>query len=118
MHELAIAESILTAVSDAAAAYPGQRVREIRLTIGQLRAIEPETMRLCWEAVTRETSMEAAVIKITEATASGKCRGCDLVFETEELVFVCPECGGADVETVGGKELVVDSIDLVEERGV
>jgi hydrogenase nickel incorporation protein HypA/HybF len=112
MHELAIAEQIRESVAAAAAAYPGNRVTSVKLSVGQLRAIEPDTMQLCWQAVTQDSCMSGSVIEIEEVVAMGRCRSCREQFEAEDLVFVCPVCGNADVETLCGKELLVDRINL------
>ena len=109
MHELALAEQIRNAVIEAAAAYPDKHVTGVTLTVGQLRAIEPDTMEICWQAVTEETPVEGAGLEIQEVRAAGHCRNCTRRFEAEDLIFVCPECGSGDVVTVRGKELLVEA---------
>jgi Zn finger protein HypA/HybF involved in hydrogenase expression len=39
------------------------------------------------------------------------CRACRARWEGPELPVACPECGGVDIELIGGDELVLESIE-------
>jgi hydrogenase nickel incorporation protein HypA/HybF len=43
----------------------------------------------------------------------GKCRGCGEDFAIEEFSYICPRCGGSDIEITGGTELRIKDIEVV-----
>jgi hydrogenase nickel incorporation protein HypA/HybF len=43
---------------------------------------------------------------------TGECRACELKFPIEDYAFVCPDCGGTDIEAVGGQELTIEEIEV------
>ena len=50
MHEMGIANSVIEAVRTEAARYPGSSPRKVGLRIGELAAVDPESLRFCFEA--------------------------------------------------------------------
>ncbi len=51
MHELSIVESVVDAVTETAARYPGAKVKSVKLRVGVLAAVVKESLRsFCWEA--------------------------------------------------------------------
>lgn len=116
MHELSIAVELLKAAQEAAASYPDRRVTHLTVRVGALRAIVPEMMDTAWRAASKETELEGAALELEEVAAAGRCRACGETFEVEDLYFVCPACGGGDVETVNGMELVLQTMRFAEEE--
>jgi hydrogenase nickel incorporation protein HypA/HybF len=42
---------------------------------------------------------------------TGHCQDCDADFEIDDYLFLCPQCGGALVMLVSGKELEIVDIE-------
>ena len=76
MHEMSLAEGIVQLVEDAVRADGCVRVRAVWLEIGQLAAVEKESLRFCFDAVTRDTVAEGARLEIIETPGQGWCMKC------------------------------------------
>ena len=109
MHELAITESIVAAVTER---MPGTPVRRVHLSIGRLSGVVPDAVRFCFDLVTAGTPLEGAVLEIDEPAGWVMCRRCAAEFDTDEVLALCP-CGSADVELLRGQELRVRSVEVV-----
>jgi hydrogenase nickel incorporation protein HypA/HybF len=106
MHELAITEGVVTAVSDR---LPDAKVISVRLEIGALSGVVADSVRFCFDLVTEGTNLEGASLEITEPPACCQCRGCGSEFEPEGPILLC-SCGSADVTVLSGSELRIVSV--------
>jgi hydrogenase nickel incorporation protein HypA/HybF len=111
MHELAVTQSVVDAVMERTGE---QRVLEVRLRVGRLSGVLPDALRFCFELVTDGTPLQGAVLDIEEPPGSAACRRCGTTFVLTDLILLCP-CGSADVEVVGGDELLIRAVELAEE---
>lgn len=112
MHELSIAQMILHEVEAVAREHPGLRVREVRLRLGALRAIEPASLAYCYSASASGTPAEGSTLVVESAPPAARCRACGTRFSVERFVFICPSCGGGDCATESGEELLLESIEF------
>jgi hydrogenase nickel incorporation protein HypA/HybF len=108
MHELAITESLVDAVT---ARLPGQRVTCVRLEIGALSGVVADSVRFCFDLVTDGTSLEGAALEIAQPRAQCHCRSCGVQFEPDGPIALCP-CGSAEVTVVAGRELKITSVQV------
>jgi hydrogenase nickel incorporation protein HypA/HybF len=111
VHELSIAERLLPPVLEVAEAHRA-RVTQVVVQAGALQQIVPESLALCFTAVAEGTPAEGAELRVETLPVTARCRRCDLAFEVDDYVFLCPTCGVADVETTGGTELVLARLEL------
>ncbi len=111
MHELSIAESLLEIVSEEARKHGLQQIKTIRLQIGEFAAVVPESLTFCFDLVSRDTIAAGAVLEIESVGIVGRCEKCDLTFDVQDQVFLCPRCGEPIIELVSGRELSVLSIE-------
>lgn len=115
MHELGIALQIVRIVQDAIPEDAKEaKVETVRLNIGKLSAVVPDSLVLCFDLATRDTQLDGARLVINEIPATARCRICDHEWSIDEYVFVCPVCDGVDVEMASGRELDVESIEIKE----
>jgi hydrogenase nickel incorporation protein HypA/HybF len=61
VHELSITRNVVAIVSERAA---GQRVTRVRLEIGRLSAVVPESIRFCFDICAQGTVLEGAELEI------------------------------------------------------
>ncbi len=108
MHELAITEGVVAAVSER---LPDARITSVRLEIGALSGVVADSVRFCFDLVTEGTNLEGARLEIVESPASCRCRGCGSEFEPDRLIALCP-CGSADVAVLSGSELRIISVQV------
>jgi len=106
MHELAITQGVVDAVTEHTGAAP---VTCVRLRVGRLAGVVPEAMRFCFELVTAGTPLEGAVLEFERPEGRGRCRTCGQDVVLADLILLC-SCGSADVEVLAGRELAVASV--------
>lgn len=108
MHELAITQSVVDAVTGRV---PGRRVTCVRLEIGALSGVVADSVRFCFDLVTEGTGLEGAALEIVEPSARCQCRVCGQVFEPADQLVLCP-CGSADVAVLAGHDLRIMSVQV------
>ena len=111
MHELSVASAVVdTAIRHAG----GRRVLVVNLRVGELRQVIPDSLAFYWDIVSRETLAEGARLEQVVVPVRMRCSHCAGEF-VPELMFRCPECGGAGA-VLAGDELEVDSIEVEEDK--
>lgn len=108
MHELAIAESVVSSVLERT---EDRRVSVVRLRIGRLAAVVPDALTFSFELATAGTPLEGASLEIVEEGARAHCRTCGSQFTLEDAILLC-DCGSADVRLLSGRELCVTSVEV------
>jgi hydrogenase nickel incorporation protein HypA/HybF len=106
MHELSIIEALLEQVRQQTP--PGTRVRAVRLRVGKLRQLAPETLIFCYDAAVQDGSR----LEIEEVPAEAKCRHCSLTFAVEDHWFECPRCQSTGADLLRGDELQLMNLEL------
>jgi hydrogenase nickel incorporation protein HypA/HybF len=111
MHEMSIAQSILDIVLQESQTHQVKQVLSVSLKLGELSAVEPESLRFCFELLIQGTLAEGARLDIEQVPITCRCRDCGSDFTVRELIFNCPKCKGSTVEMLTGRELSIDSFD-------
>lgn len=109
MHELSIAESVVDVVLERT---DGHKVTSVRLLIGRLSGVVPDSLRFCFELAAAGTSLEGAELVIDEPAGRVHCRSCGQECARDDLILLCT-CGSADVEVISGRELQLTSVEVV-----
>lgn len=112
MHEMSLAESMLGLIEDCALREGGQRIKMVRLEIGKLSAVEPEAMRFCFDAVTRGTLAEGALLDIVEQEGSAWCFDCNREVPLGARYDPCPACGGFRMQVAEGTTMSVKELEI------
>ena len=97
MHELALAQSIVDIVAGEARAQGFARVTRIRLAIGSLAIVEPDALAFGFDAVSRGTAAEGAVLDVDRPPGTGFCAQCGAQVEMSQRGDACPACGSHQV---------------------
>ena len=111
MHELAIAQSVVT-IADRHA--DGRRVASVQLKVGHLRQVVPSALSFAFELVAQGTALEGAALEIEVVPAAGTCRTCAADTILPDVPLCCAQCGGCEIDVTSGEELLVDSLELEE----
>ena len=72
MHELSIVSSIVDSVTETLAAYPGARVKEVRLRVGALASVVEDSLQFCYGIATEDTPLEGSAL-VVKIAAGGCC---------------------------------------------
>jgi hydrogenase nickel incorporation protein HypA/HybF len=108
MHELAITQSIVDAITERVGA---DRVTAVRLEIGALSGVLPDSVSFCFDLVAEGTGLSGAELQITRPTGRSRCRGCGTEFEHDDPIAVC-RCGSVDLEVLAGRQLRIVSVEV------
>ena len=112
VHEFSIAEALATQVLRHAPATG--RVRQIEICVGALRGLEPDSLRMCWEAVTHGTPIAGSTLNVDLRPWSITCSTCGRIW-TSPVPFVACECGDAAPVPTARDELNLVSLTIEEE---
>ena len=119
VHELSIAASIVDAVTETAANYPGARVREVRLRVGALASVIEDSLQFCWTVATEGTPLAGASLVIRMLPVVIRCEACGVDEELPGVQsFHCPRCGAPAADLRQGRELEIESIEIDEPDAV
>jgi len=114
MHELAIAQNILEIVKQSVPEQQAAAVRRVRIRVGKLSGVVPDSLDFCFSVILSETKMQQAGLAIEQVPTTSRCKDCLHQFQVEDWAFTCPSCKSANLELISGKELEVVEIELEE----
>jgi len=110
MHELSLCQAIARVVNTHA---DGRHVVVVRVRVGALRQVVPESLSFCWKIVRDFENMPDAELELECVTTEVKCRACGRQSEiTSAWSIWCPQCDSPDVEVLHGNEFLVTSLDV------
>jgi hydrogenase nickel incorporation protein HypA/HybF len=108
VHEFSIADALAGQVTRHA---PPGRVVCVSMRVGALRALEPEAMRMCWDAVTHDTRLAGSELEIESLPWTLVCGTCGRTWTSPEPFVTC-ECGNEAPVPTGSDELDLMSISV------
>ncbi|MDQ6658333.1 MAG: hydrogenase maturation nickel metallochaperone HypA [Actinomycetota bacterium] len=106
MHEMAVMMGVVDQVTERLG---DARIAEVSLTVGKLSGVVPDSLRFCFELACAGTALEGAELDIDEPAGQAECRSCALQFTVDQPFLLCP-CGSADIQVIGGQELLIRSV--------
>lgn len=112
MHEMAIAQGILEIALDAARQNGAERITKIKLLVGEMTEVEPDSLIFCFSAVAAETPAATAELEVAIIPLKARCNDCGHEFGIERYRFFCPHCQSANLETLSGRELRVEHLEV------
>ncbi len=116
MHEMGIAMQV---VEIAAASIPEHlkncRVQGVYLKIGKLSSVVPDSLRFCFDIVSKDSAIAGAALYIEEIPVTARCKSCDNHWTIDGPVFSCPRCSSGTIELTSGQELDIASIEIEED---
>lgn len=119
MHEATIAAGILDIVRQHVPAVDGRRVRAVRVRVGDIAGVVPDSLGFCFGAIVAGTDYSSAFLEIDRVPARGACGDCGHVAEIDSLPpFTCPSCGSPFIIVTSGDDLDVVDVELDDTPGV
>lgn len=112
MHEMSLAENILQIIEEAAQHQSITCVKTVWLEIGQLACVEQESLRFCFDVVTRDSIAQYARLEIIDLPAWGWCEICTHEVPMATLHEVCPYCGNYGLKVLSGDTLRVKELEV------
>ena len=111
MHEVSIMTEALRMAMDAAKSAGATRVLKLRLRIGTLSGVVPESMQFAFDVVCHDTMAQGATLEIETVPAACWCAACQAEFECENFFNECPRCHDVSGELRRGRELEIADVE-------
>jgi hydrogenase nickel incorporation protein HypA/HybF len=116
VHELSIVSSIVDSVTETLAAYPGARVKEVRLRVGTLASVIEDSLQFCYGIATDGTPLEGSKLVVNVLPVKMHCDRCAEDVEIASLQsFRCPQCNEPVSDLRQGRELQIESIEIEDQ---
>ncbi|MCD6432176.1 hydrogenase nickel incorporation protein HypA [Candidatus Bathyarchaeota archaeon] len=129
MHEWALAEAVISTVSQLAEKEGLNEVTEVKLKVGELQQIELDVLKFALSQLKTSKLLKNARFDIETVKAELKCRVCgyEWIFRKEKIdedvaeaihfipemahtYIKCPNCGSPDFEIVRGRGVWLESV--------
>ncbi len=111
MHELGIANQVFELL-EKEAKERGARVSGVKLTIGRMSGIMPDSLVFLLQTISKDTICDGLNIEFEIVDPEFKCNNCGNIFTAKEYDFTCPKCKNGDCEMITGSDLIVEKIHL------
>jgi hydrogenase nickel incorporation protein HypA/HybF len=109
VHELAITESVVSAVAERMGA---ARVRRVVLEVGCLSGVVPDAVAFCFDLCCQGTTLEGATLEIVHVPARGRCPDCATEVDVTDPLGGCM-CGSQVVDLAGGQDLRIREVEVI-----
>jgi hydrogenase nickel incorporation protein HypA/HybF len=115
MHELSIVEALIEQVQEEVqrAGVEGN-IAKLELCIGRLSGVNIDSIRFAFDLLAPDSILAESEIVIHESKAVCRCNSCHAETEIDDLLLQCPRCASDDIAIDGGRELLLQSIDVEE----
>jgi hydrogenase nickel incorporation protein HypA/HybF len=112
MHEMSIAQSLIDIIRQEMTKHNARVVKSVRLNIGQLTAIVPDSLSFCFDVITAGTELEGAKLMMDIIPLRGKCNECGNTFLIQNYAFECPSCSSTSIQTISGQDLSIVEMEV------
>ena len=114
MHEASIAQSVIESVLRLVQDGTVQgKIQTVYLKVGKLTAVVPDNLTFMFGVLADDGPLGGVKLEIEEVPARSQCARCGREFAMrDEIRMVCPGCGSTDTELVGGRELLIDAVEV------
>jgi len=116
MHELSIAQNIVEIIQEHVPISGLPLVKNVKLKIGELAGVVPDSLEFCFDVITEQTPMRNAVLVVEHVPFVIECRKCGRVSTNDVGTFLCLACGSDETRMVSGNELMVMAIEVLDEK--
>lgn len=113
MHEQSIVASLLSTALEDAKKNGARKIVSIKLVVGELTGVEKDAVTFYFGFMAKDTMANGASLEFEITKAQLRCRECDIIFPREKLEFNCPKCNKKAVEIVGGRDLYIESMEII-----
>ena len=113
MHEQSIVESLLALALENAEKAQARKIVKINLVVGAYTGVVEDAVDFYFGFLSKNTIAAGASIVYSHVPAKLRCRLCGNIFTPEKLDYHCPDCKGQQVDIIAGRELYIDSMEVV-----
>ena len=111
MHEMSIAMAVVDQVAEAARAAGATTVTSVRLLVGELAGVVPDSLAFCFELACAGTVLAGAELVPVPVPGRARCAPCAREWAVGMPPdLCCPVCGTAADELLSGRELQIAGV--------
>ena len=93
-----------------------QRVRSLRLALGDFAELDPASIQKYWQELSKGTLAERADLHFRSIKAEVQCMACFQKYHPHDGKIHCPYCGSFGAKILAGEEFYLESIELDDEQ--
>lgn len=108
MHEFGLCDGIVEAVQKRA---NGRPVKRVCVQVGVLHRVGVDAFRHAFAHAAEGTEAANAALDLVLMPVRAVCQTCQAETDSDDVVLVCSQCNGVDIDLIGGDELVLESIE-------
>lgn len=112
MHEMSLCEGVMQVIEDHAKAQGFSRVAAVWLEIGGLAGVEIESMRFCFDVVSKGTLADQARLEIIDVPGEAWCMQCEKTVQVKQCFEACPDCGSYQLQVTGGEQMMIKELEV------
>lgn len=112
MHELTLAQNIITIVREEMAKHDATILSSLRLAVGRMSGVVPESLVYSLGLITQGTDLEGVRVDLDIIHLRGVCAVCQQEFELQQLSVTCPFCQNMDTDIIAGRELSIIELEV------
>ncbi|HOA22830.1 MAG TPA: hydrogenase maturation nickel metallochaperone HypA [Aggregatilineales bacterium] len=112
MHELGIAEQLLSLTLRHAEDAGAEAVTRLNIVVGEFSSIVDSSLQFYWGMIAEGTIAEQAELHFTYIPGKLRCEGCGVEFLFREFDGACPSCGSVRVHMSDGDQFQLESIEI------
>lgn len=112
MHELSLVDSIVSDISGLAQKESFRKVNRLRLEIGSLSGVVPESIEFCFSELSRGSPLDGAELILKKVSLKVRCESCATESEPEIYDIQCHQCNSRDVTIIAGKDFKIIDLEV------
>jgi len=116
MHELAVTQSVIDIVVKHAKEAGAKKIEQVNLVLGDMSGLVDDSIQFYFDFLTKDTPAAGAKLNFKRVPMTARCRACGEEFKPDSLAWQCPKCDKWDVEIIAGKEFLIESIEVDDDR--
>jgi len=114
MHEMTVAQSLMTIIAEQAEQNNARPV-SVKISCGTLNPVNDEVLSFAFEAIAKDTPCEGVKLQVEHKPIRARCKYCDSNFDIKLSQPECPKCGRDDFELLPDAPLVLEEIEFQTE---
>ena len=112
MHETALAQDIVSIISETLEREPLVRLGVVHVAIGEMITVVPELLSHAYNSIIADTPLQGSVLDIDIIPITAVCQNCEKSFGLDEYEFLCPHCKSANIYVKTGNEFYIKELEV------
>lgn len=112
MHELALIQELCALAQAAAEQHGATRITQLWLRLGDRCGVDADALRQAFEVVQAQHCWRQTHLNLELVPTQCRCLRCHQLYRPEDVVALCPQCGGLACDRLTGQELTLVAVEV------